>query len=385
MGFYKSGPKAYFLNCRSGYYVEVVRKESRPSGTGEAGATYEVNVEEKTERYWQTLETFPMHLVRVPYRAEAEFLGALSYGASERVLEWSKTSFPFSDQQAQRLLQVYFDLKNGAKQDQEIIPHLYQAQIYRQVAVAPSSWSMRLTDIFLACVLFGVQKMYRVRLEGERVGGVIYTPDMRELFQHFLAEWSDTNLLATVFVGGNIGFLAVPGINGLQRTASLASSLFAIMSIITGLHHVWQHRSGVDASAEEVRGYLYRFHTLGKENDLAALACFLSLPPVALIWSLLSFSIALGAFCIQGTGLHGRRLLAAMLILLGVLSIATILFFWHIWRGPHREEISDENVDEVIADGWAHSIRRVRTDLKKVFRRPKRGNAAHELTTRSEA
>jgi fatty-acid desaturase len=39
----------------------------------------------------------------------------------------------------------------------------------------------------------------------------------------------------------------VKGIDALQKTASLASSLFAMMSITVGVHHVWRHRSKVDA------------------------------------------------------------------------------------------------------------------------------------------
>lgn len=64
------------------------------------------------------------------------------------------------------------------------------AQLYRPVVVAPPTWRVKAADVALAPVLFGVQRMYRVRLEGVRVKGVMYEPDLRDLFENFLAEWS---------------------------------------------------------------------------------------------------------------------------------------------------------------------------------------------------
>lgn len=47
----------------------------------------------------------------------------------------------------------------------------------------------------------------------------------------------------------NMAFLALNDINTLSRTASIASTLFAIGSIVIGLHHVWGHRQKAHTDA----------------------------------------------------------------------------------------------------------------------------------------
>lgn len=43
-------------------------------------------------------------------------------------------------------------------------------------------------------------------------------------------------------------------ITSVQRTASLASTVFSVLSVATGVHHTWQHRNKLDAShADAVR------------------------------------------------------------------------------------------------------------------------------------
>ncbi|KAG1857436.1 hypothetical protein F4604DRAFT_1931390 [Suillus subluteus] len=112
---------------------------------------------------------------------------------------------------------------------------------YRNVAIPEFS----LLEIILTLPLFGAHSMYWTRLR-TRVKWAVHLPDFRTLMQQLLDEWADSNLLATIFVNANIVFLAVPGIDALQKTASLASSLFAMMSIAVEVHHVWRHCGKVD-------------------------------------------------------------------------------------------------------------------------------------------
>jgi hypothetical protein len=41
------------------------------------------------------------------------------------------------------------------------------------------------------------------------------------------------------------------GIDGVQRSASLASSVLAMLSIAIGVHHVWRHRGKTEARLED--------------------------------------------------------------------------------------------------------------------------------------
>jgi hypothetical protein len=137
-----------------------------------------------------------------------------------------------------------------------------------------------------------------------------------------------------------------------------------MMSITIGVHHVWRHRGKVDALYQDAvsiapnrkspmesltspqDSYLHHVRRLGEHLDLTITACFLSLPVVSLLWSVLSFTIAVAAFCIQGTNMTGEILLVTLLSLLGFFASVTLLFFWHIWRSPRRNEIEEDfNMD----------------------------------------
>ncbi|GBE80207.1 predicted protein [Sparassis crispa] len=375
-----SEPMVFYLNHGYGLYIEPVMPGAEPKVSDP-----KFREEERTELYWKQLETFPMHLPQLPFDAEAEFFRAITFGSSERILEWTKTPFPFSEHQATRLLQVYDDLREAASQGLKVVPaqawliartmariEVSRRQVkhgtrefsmYRAVAVSPTRWQVRVADVCLVFLLFGVQRMYRLRLESVRVKGVVYPPDLRDLFKNFLAEWADSNLLATVFVSANIAFLALSGGTSIQRTASLASTLFAVTSVVSGVHHLWQHRTKID-SPEEARAYLSQADAAGADIQLAVISCFLSVPVSSLLWSILCFTVALGALCIQGTDLRGEILLAVVLGILGLLCAATLLFFWDVWRGTRREEVQEEEEWAVVDHGLKWRLKRSLRKLK---------------------
>ena len=75
-----------------------------------------------------------------------------------------------------------------------------EARLYRDIAVEEPTWRGRLLDVLLFCVFFNVHGTYKDRLESARPKGHVYLPVFRELMRSLLVEWSDSNLLATVFV-----------------------------------------------------------------------------------------------------------------------------------------------------------------------------------------
>ena len=180
-------------------------------------------------------------------------------------------------------------------------------------------------------------------------------------------------------------------ITNLQRNASLASIICSLISVLTGVHHVWQHRTKVNASHEEAvcnlsvfttdsrpqltntlfqSAYLSHIQPLddGRDSDLAVTACFLSMPLVSLLYAVLSFSAAITAFCIQNNDVHGKILLTVILGILGVAGLMTLLFFWHVWRGPRKEEISEEDTGDVLAYGWKVKVKNAGGKVKRAFR-----------------
>ena len=71
----------------------------------------------------------------------------------------------------------------------------YDFQLYRNVVSQDVGWKVRMADACLVWVLFGVNRMYRRRLQAARVKGEVYLTEFKDLMKGFLAEWSDSNLL----------------------------------------------------------------------------------------------------------------------------------------------------------------------------------------------
>jgi len=126
-----------------------------------------------------------------------------------------------------------------------------------------------------------------------------------------------------------------------------------MMSLLTGLHHVWHHRKQITADFDLARKYIYHEKAAGRRmkphmiglspQDLTVTACFLSLPLASLLWSVVSFTISLAALCIQANlQIHGRLLLIIFFAILAASAFAMLLFFWQIWKNERHREIEDD-------------------------------------------
>lgn len=89
--------------------------------------------------------------------------------------------------------------------------------------------------------------------------------------------------------------------------------------------------------------YLNHAKTVGEELDLTVTACFLSLPIVSLLWSILSFTVAVAAFSIQqpDDNLGGEVLLSVILGVAVLCGCGILFFFWQIWGDPREDEVED--------------------------------------------
>ncbi|KAJ7230913.1 hypothetical protein B0H12DRAFT_1147176 [Mycena haematopus] len=325
--------------------------------------------------FWEHAGKYPMHRKRHIRLMETQFLSALAFGANERILEIKATTFPFEDAQIERLIRIYVDLRGPVDSKPEaLVPALSyhiarvmvpieaarerygygtrDARIYRDIAIPPPTWKVRIWDFFLGIILCGTHKNYRVRLEATIPKGVVALPEFRLLMGTLMSEWADSNLVATVLVSVTVGFLAVPN-TSLQRSSAIVSSLCAMTSIVTGLHHVWQHRGKTDIESSDARQYLYFSQLRPKASpdpldaqtqtpDLTLTACLLALPLATLQWSVLSFMLTIVAYAFQSTSTaEGRILLAVLLVVLGVAAAAVFLFFWRIWAAPLHKEMEE--------------------------------------------
>ncbi|KAH8092531.1 hypothetical protein BXZ70DRAFT_459049 [Cristinia sonorae] len=251
-------------------------------------------------RYWDHVEKFCMHHSELPPFAEADFLSELAYGATERILDNKGTTFRFTGPQTQALIGTYRELKEAQHEGIAIAPALIWlfARTMNLVeetrtnskygtadaaAARKSSWKeptlkFRIIDLILGFAFSGTHNMYRRRLMKTRFNNVLYLPDFRELLSDLIIEWGDSNLLSTVFVAVNVSFLAINDLTSMQRTCSLVSSLFAMISIAGGMHHIWNHRIKLDVEVVEASQYMNHGIIFGDRGSVTILACFSRFP-----------------------------------------------------------------------------------------------------------
>lgn len=96
----------------------------------------------------------------------------------------------------------------------------------------------------------------------------------------------------------------------------------------------------------------------------------LCLPIALLVWSVMWFTIAAGVFSFQSLSSpssfnpSAEAIFIVMFVVMVIVVPATLFFFWHVWRGPRRDEVSDEEVLDVLNRGWKASFRRFWTEMK---------------------
>ncbi|TCD68625.1 hypothetical protein EIP91_010280 [Steccherinum ochraceum] len=304
--------------------------------------------------YWDHVEKYCMHLSELPPFAEADFLCEMAYGATERILDNKGTTFRFTGAQTQALIGTYRELKEAQHEGITIIPALVwlfsrtmklveetrtnskygtpEAAAARNSSWKDPTWKFRIIDMILSLMFSGTHNMYRRRLMKTKFNNVLYLPDFRELLSDLIIEWGDSNLLSTVFVAVNVSFLAINDLSVMQRTCSLVSSLFAMISIAGGMHHIWNHRIKLDVEVAEASQYMNHSLIFGDRGSITTLACFLALPIASLLWSFYAFTAALTAFCVQRIDVN-HPVLTFMLFVSCLSGLTTVSFFWNIWVG----------------------------------------------------
>ena len=121
-----------------------------------------------------------------------------------------------------------------------------------------------------------------------------------------------------------------------------------------------------------------RLRPHGHCGSLTLLACLLALPLAALLWAVLSFTVAVATFCFvsaAGSGnVHTRALLGTVLGVLLALAILTLLVFWDAWREQPTSEPEEDHArgvgagKELVREGWlTNKVRRMKITRAQVM------------------
>ncbi|KAI9509036.1 hypothetical protein F5148DRAFT_814390 [Russula earlei] len=194
--------------------------------------------------------------------------------------------------------------------------------------------------------LFLAPEVHLREMEKLWTDGVIIETVWKGFMNNLLAEWNGIILWSTVMLAVNVGFLAIPGvmfynINGgtlesvhqlviLPSSAQIASSLSveaSVGSIVIGLLLARYNRTKQEADPSEASEYLD--DSSRRMFGLESLAIMFSLPWAFLMWSMVTFSVALLLFCFVVSNIWTR-------VFMSLMSAAAICFtigcIWTTWE-----------------------------------------------------
>ncbi|KAF8842910.1 hypothetical protein BDN67DRAFT_965056 [Paxillus ammoniavirescens] len=137
----------------------------------------------------------------------------------------------------------------------------------------------------------------------------------------FTSQLQETNLLATVLLTTNVGFLAIQSVDSytsrsLRQIASYLSVISSIASIMLGLIFIERSRHNRSNNVHKAVEFLERFHH--RKHGLEVLAWIFSLPYAYLMWGMVFFFIAFSAECYNVGRDIVRGYLGAVMIVLGI-------------------------------------------------------------------
>ncbi|KAG2067988.1 hypothetical protein BDR04DRAFT_1210028, partial [Suillus decipiens] len=137
----------------------------------------------------------------------------------------------------------------------------------------------------------------------------------------------DSNLLATVLLNANVGFLAINSVDRGGRSAIQIASYMSLVtsfgSIMLGNLMVWHERTCGDNTANEAADFLKRLHS--RKHGLEKLAIIYSLPKALLMWGMIFFFAAFSInWCSTGDTTSRAVVGAVTLIVFAMISNAVI-------------------------------------------------------------
>jgi hypothetical protein len=196
-----------------------------------------------------------------------------------------------------------------------------------------------------------IQELHRVFVDE-----VVSSARWNALTSKLKGQLQDSNLLATVLLNANVGFLAINSVDSGGRSAiqmasyiSLATSLG---SIILGMFLVWHERTSGDNTAMEAASFALRLHN--KKHGLESLAIIYSAPKALLMWGMIFFFVAFSINWYSAGDTTSRAVVGTvMLIVFGMISNGIIRiregegWWWHA---------IGQQLSSLPADAWKRVV-----------------------------
>ncbi|KAH8987917.1 hypothetical protein EDB92DRAFT_1801044 [Lactarius akahatsu] len=188
----------------------------------------------------------------------------------------------------------------------------------------------------LSPALFLAPESYLRELEKVWIDDVVFERDWRKFISGLLKEWEQLILSSTVVLSVNVGFLAIPGVivsninsNNITSTSELViftspAQIASCMSIVTSAGSVvigllLVRRNSAKQNEDPAGASNYLFQITHRVFGLEPMAIVFSLPWALLMWSMVTFFVALSLFCFRTSNAPTRKFVAVTFAIVAAL------------------------------------------------------------------
>ncbi|KAI9438686.1 hypothetical protein H4582DRAFT_190509 [Lactarius indigo] len=298
------------------------------------GVTSPAHVRHRLEAlYWTHWSLFPAVFDgrRLVPAVHDELVGILSHGCMD-VMTSKYSTLPYDAETMQKMIRI---IRNANGSYTGMVYHTASitrllsffahwrflhfhgqknARLQRHKTVYHSYGERSLLITLLSPVLFLAPESHLRELEGVWVDKVIIQENWRNFIFGILKEWEQLILSSTVMLSVNVGFLAVPGVvisnlntatspsqivifTSPAQIASCMSIMASAGSIVIGLLLV--RRNSAKQNEDPAGASIYLSQNTHQIFGLEPMAIVFGLPWALLMWSMVTFSIALLILCFR--------------------------------------------------------------------------------------
>jgi len=205
----------------------------------------------------------------------------------------------------------------------------------------------------LSPLLFLAPEVHLREMEELWTDSIILERVWKSFMSKLLGEWGEIILWSTVMLAVNVAFLAIPAVMFSNTTsgnlasvdqavilpsssqiASLLSVAASVESIVIGLLLIRYNRTKQELDPAEASEYLSK-NSRGTAG-LEPLAIIYSIPWASLMWSMVTFSVALLLFCFVVSNLWTRIFVA---LISAPMVFFTLWCLWITWEFTNDREV----------------------------------------------
>ncbi|KAJ6629122.1 hypothetical protein B0H10DRAFT_1987987 [Mycena sp. CBHHK59/15] len=357
-------------HCIASYEVEDVREFDVLRGDLRT-------INRRRRLYWNFLWNHPSH-AQIPFRAMADAVDALTWYYTDNLISGHRSVVPFSKSECEDLGRVLKDLSDpiydsspaktffiswflrevcsfrdsehyGTRTQKE--SDVLRKESGSSVSVSssalqrPPAFVLPFLNLVIRFLFFGIPLIYlsHVRRSSEYRGRLADVQKNWESYiERLIREYTHFLLISTVLLSATVGFLAVPGISQPSQITATVSALASLGSMIVAVVAIWRHQ----ASTRTADSFTYMYNAQHNYLGYHGHAMLLSLPPVLLLWAVVTFTGSMLAYTMQNAGESvgfGDRVSAwtifSIFLVIFVIVFAALYTFSGLWSFQHRSRI----------------------------------------------